>query len=94
MSICLRLEHKLCIQKNGYIYELQVTLAIYKIHKGNLSINYAYQKMATSTCRSTPHSVQRIPPPHHQYLHPKKLHLYGCGSSHIRIGESVSSPPQ
>jgi len=33
MSICLRLEHKLCIQKNGYIYELQVILAIYKIHK-------------------------------------------------------------
>jgi hypothetical protein len=122
MSICLKLKHKLCIQKNGYIYVLQVTLAIYKIHKGDLSINYAYKRMATSTCykshlpyteytkgtirvrhsydssdvlsRGTPHSVQRSPPPHHQYLHPKKLHLYGCGSSHIRIGESVSSPPQ
>jgi hypothetical protein len=27
------LKHNLCIQKNGYIYVLQVTLAIQKIHK-------------------------------------------------------------
>jgi hypothetical protein len=44
--------------------------------------------------RSTPHSVQQSHPPHHQYLHPKKLHLYGCCGSHIHIGKSVSSPLQ
>jgi len=32
---------------------------------------------------STPHNVQRSRPLHHQYLHPKKLHLYSCGGSHI-----------
>jgi len=37
MSICLRLKHKLYIQKNGYIYMLQVTLAVYKIYKKGLS---------------------------------------------------------
>jgi hypothetical protein len=33
MFIYLRLKHKLCIQKNGYIYVLEVTLAIYKIYR-------------------------------------------------------------
>jgi hypothetical protein len=35
--IYLRLKHKLCIQKNGYIYVLQVTLVIYKIYKNGPS---------------------------------------------------------
>jgi hypothetical protein len=37
ISICLRLKHRLYIQKNDYIYVLQVTLAIYKIHKRDYS---------------------------------------------------------
>jgi len=37
MSICLRLKHKLCIQKNSYICVLQVTLAIYKNTQKGLS---------------------------------------------------------
>jgi hemin uptake protein HemP len=44
MSICLRLKHKLCIRKNGYIYVLQVRLAIYKIHKRGLKHKLCIQK--------------------------------------------------
>jgi hypothetical protein len=28
------------------------------------------------------------------YLQPKRHHLHSCGDSHVRIGESVSSPAQ
>jgi hypothetical protein len=93
MSICLRLKHKLYIQKNGYIYVLQVTLAIYKIYK-NGPPSSTPLRLKDVLNRSTPHSVQQNHPSHHQYLHPKKLNLYNCGDSHIRVGESVSSPPQ
>jgi hypothetical protein len=94
MSICLRLKRRLCIQKNAYIYVLQVTLAIYKIYKkGTIRVRHPYN-LSDMHSSSTPHSVQRSHPPCHQYLHPKKLHLYGCGGSQVRIGESVSSLPQ
>jgi hypothetical protein len=66
---------------------------IQNIQKGTIRVRHSYDSSDVLS-RSTPHSVQRSHPPHYQYLHPKKLHLYGCGGSYIRIGESVSSPPQ
>jgi hypothetical protein len=48
MSIYLRLKHRLCIQKNGYIYMLQVTLAKYKKHKRGLSESDTPATQATS----------------------------------------------
>jgi len=64
------------------------------IHQKRLSKSDTPTTQATSFSRSTPSNLQRSHPPHHKYLHPKKLHIYGCGDSHIRIRKSVSSPPQ
>jgi len=94
MSTCLRLKHKSYIQKNGYhLRVISHTSHIQNIQKGTIQVWHPYYSWACFSL-STPNSLQQSHPPHHQYLDPNKLHLYGCGVSHIRIGESVSSPPQ
>jgi hypothetical protein len=94
MSICLRLKHKLYIQNNGYIYVLQVKLAVYKIYKKGPS------KSDTPTTQATCLVVVLHIVCNGVILYITNtciqisFHLYGCGDSHIRIGESVSSQPQ
>jgi hypothetical protein len=44
--------------------------------------------------RSIPSSLPQGRRRHLWFLQPKHQHLYRCGVSHIRIGESISSPPQ
>jgi hypothetical protein len=63
------------------------TSHIQNIQKGTIRVRHPYDSIDVL-------SVQRSHPSHHQYLHSKKLHLYRCGGSHIRIGEGVSSPPK
>jgi hypothetical protein len=69
------------------------TSHIQNIQKGTIRVRHPYDSSDVLS-HSTPYSVQQSHPSHQQYLHPKKLHLYGCGGSHIRIDEGVSSPPQ
>jgi hypothetical protein len=81
-----RMANKICVTDN--ISHIQ------NIYKKWPSKSDTATTPAWCLSRSIPSSLPQGRRRRLRFLQPKHQHLYGCGVSHIRTGESMSSPPQ
>jgi hypothetical protein len=72
----------------------QETRAIYKIYKRWTTHGPIITTAMSGFSLNIPSSLLQGHPLHPWSMQPKHEHLYGCSASHIRIGESISLPPQ